>query len=79
MPMIDLSLLSRHCAREVREVIKTLPEGGDWRVVKTKDHYFLYDGPTRVSCVANNGSKPAGFILKQIVRGIERYIARNYA
>jgi hypothetical protein len=75
----DTAELNRHCPRELRTVIKNLPPSGDWRVVKTKDHYFLYDGLTRVACISNNASKPSSFIMKQITRGISRYLARNYA
>ena len=76
---IDLSMLSRHCAREVKDVLKELPPAGDWRIVKTKDHYFLYDGPTRVACVNNNSSKPASFINRQIARTIKKYANTHYA
>lgn len=75
---VDLSVLSRHCAREVRTTLKELSDAGDWRVVKTKDHYFLYDGPTRVACVDNNGSKPTEFIAKQIARTVKKYASRHY-
>lgn len=75
---VDLSVLPRHCAREVRTALKELPDAGDWRVVKTKDHYFLYDGPTRVACVDNNGSKSTEFIAKQVARAVKKYAARHY-
>lgn len=76
---IDLSILSRHCAREVKDTLRDLPPAGDWRIVKTKDHYFLYDGPTRVACVNNNSSKPASFINRQIARTIKKYANTHYA
>jgi hypothetical protein len=76
---IDLSILSRHCAREVKDVLSTLPPEGDWRVTKTKDHYFLYDGPTRVACIDNNSSKTVEFIRRQVTRSINKYVATHYA
>lgn len=75
----DTAELTRHCPRELRALVADLPPAGQWRIVKTKDHYFLFDGPMRVSCLANNASKPNSFIVKQVTRGISRYIARNYA
>jgi len=76
---IDLSTISRHCSREVRETLRALPDGGDWRLVKTKDHYFLYDGPARIACIDNNGSKPSEFIAKRIVRTVQKYVTAHYA
>jgi hypothetical protein len=76
---IATSLLPRHCAREVKDVLRTLPPAGDWRIVKTKDHYFLYDGPTRVACVNNNSSKPVEFIARQIARTVKKYADTHYA
>ena len=76
---VDLSSMSRHCSREVRDALRALPNAGDWRLIKTKDHYFLYDGPTRVACVDNNGSKPSEFIAKNIARTLKKYVAAHYA
>ena len=76
---LDLSGLSRHCAREVRTALKELPEGGDWRLVKTKDHYFLYDGQTRVACVSGNASKFPAYFAMMGVQKIKKHVATHYA
>lgn len=72
----DLSVLPRHCHRDVRAAIKDLPDSGDWRLVKKKDHCFLYDGEHRITCACSNGSVTPPHYVKMTVAEIVKYAKR---
>ena len=59
-------------AREVKEVLGTLPN--NFHVVKKRDHYFLYDGTTRVACVGNNASSARDYQTKMTLHNIQKYL-----
>jgi len=59
-------------AREVKELLGSLPN--TFHIVKKRDHYFLYDGSTCVSCVGNNASKENAFLAKMSRAKIDKYL-----
>jgi hypothetical protein len=76
---IELGSLPRHAAKNARKLCADLPAQGNWRIVKAKDHYFLYDGPTRVAFVANNASKERSHFIADNARKIKTYTDAHYA
>ena len=60
--------------KTVRRYLRRLP--GRWKVVKSKDHYFLYINGKRVACVGNNGSGRDGRFAKKTIAEIQRNIRR---
>lgn len=62
-------------AREIKDLLGSLPN--TFHVVKKRDHYFLYDGSTCVSCVGNNASRENIFLGKRSRAKIEKYIANK--
>ena len=61
--------------REVKTLLGTLPN--TFRLVKKRDHYFLYDGNTRVACVGNNASRENLFLAKRSRATVEKYLANK--
>lgn len=64
-------------ARGIKDLLGSLPN--TFHVVKKRDHYFLYDGSTRVSCVGNNASRENLFLGKRSRATIEKYLANKNA
>lgn len=64
-------------ARGIKDLLGSLPN--TFHVVKKRDHYFLYDGPTCVSCVGNNASRENLFLGKRSRATIEKYLANKNA
>jgi len=69
----------RRLGPKTRALVATLPPQGDWSIVKTRDHYFLYDGLTRVSCVGNNSGIPNTRYDVKNVHDIQKYVSERYA
>lgn len=69
--------IPRQVDRRVRDEILSLPVA--WRVVKKRDHYFLYVGDERVCCIANNSSKANEFLVKRTVEKLRRYQSNGHS
>lgn len=69
--------IPRQVDRRVRDEILALPVA--WRVVKKRDHYFLYVGDERVCCIANNSSKTNEFLVRRTVEKLRRYQSNGHS
>lgn len=58
--------------RGINALLGTLPN--TFHIVKKRDHYFLYDGPTRVVCVGGNSSKQNDYLDKVSRLKLEKYL-----
>lgn len=64
-------VLPRHTSRRLKKFLKRLPPG--YYLVKKRDHVLLFYRGESVATVANNASKPADFIVGQIIGTIEKH------
>lgn len=47
--------IPRQVDRKIADALRSVSY--PWRIVKKRDHYFLYSGEVRVCCIGNNSSK----------------------
>jgi hypothetical protein len=68
-----MSELPRQIDRRVRREIAALPR--PWRVVKKRDHYFLFVDSHPVICVGNNSSKCNDWQVAKTLENIRKLCA----
>lgn len=58
--------------RGINDLLGTLPNS--FHIVKKRDHYFLYDGPTHTTRVGGNSSKQNDYLDKVSRLKLEKYL-----